>query len=59
MSKLSCYYVHGGLNYKNGFATTCPISGARLKKIDKLWKKDFNQHFENYKRIDDTIVRVK
>lgn len=55
MSKLPCYYAHGGLNYKNGFATVCPISGARLKMLDgqvpsKFWN---NQQFREYRQMLD------
>tara|TARA_B100000900_G_scaffold416281_1_gene451039 strand:+ start:9622 stop:12114 length:2493 start_codon:yes stop_codon:yes gene_type:complete len=32
-SKLPCYYAHGGVNFKNGFATTCPISSAHLVEL--------------------------
>jgi len=56
MSKLPCYYAHGGLNYKNGFATTCPISGARLKMLDddqvpsEFWN---NEQFKEYRKMLD------
>lgn len=56
MSKLPCYYAHGGLNYKNGFATTCPISGARLKMLDddqvpsQFWN---NEKFKEYRKMLD------
>ena len=54
-SKIPCYYAHGGLNYKNGFATVCPISGARLKEIDQEVPSQFwnNQHFTEYRKLLD------
>ena len=55
MSKLPCYYAHGGLNYKNGFATVCPISGARLKMLDGEVPSEFwnNAEFTQYRRMLD------
>lgn len=55
MSKLPCYYAHGGLNYKNGFATTCPISGARLKMLDSQVPSEFwnNENFKEYRKSLD------
>ena len=55
MSKLPCYYAHGGLNYKNGFATTCPISGARLKMLDGQLPSEFwnNDKFKEYRKSLD------
>lgn len=55
MSKLPCYYAHGGLNYKNGFATTCPISGARLKMLDGQVPSEFwnNDKFKEYRKCLD------
>lgn len=55
MSKLPCFYAHGGLNYKNGFATTCPISGARLKMLDGQVPSEFwnNQKFREYRQMLD------
>lgn len=55
MSKLPCYYAHGGLNYKNGFATTCPISGARLKMLDNQVPSEFwnNENFKEYRKSLD------
>lgn len=54
-SKIPCYYAHGGLNYKNGFATVCPISGARLKEIDAEVPSDFwnNEYFTEYRKMLD------
>lgn len=54
-SKIPCYYAHGGLNYKNGFATVCPISGARLKEIDQEVPSQFwnNQNFTEYRKLLD------
>ena len=54
-SKIPCYYAHGGLNYKNGFATVCPISGARLKELNgeipsKFWN---NNYFTEYRKLLD------
>ncbi len=56
--KLPCYYAHGGLNYKNGFATVCPISGARLKEIDKELPSKFwnNNYFTEYRKSLDRGV---
>lgn len=55
MSKLPCYYAHGGLNYKNGFATVCPISGARLKMLDGTVPSEFwnNENFKEYRKSLD------
>ncbi len=57
-SKIPCYYAHGGLNYKNGFATVCPISGARLKEIDQEVPSQFwnNQHFTEYRKLLDNGI---
>jgi len=33
MSKLSCFYTLGGINYKNGFVTSCPQQSDRLFDI--------------------------
>ena len=35
-SKLPCHYAHGGVNFKNGFATTCPISSAHLVELGEF-----------------------
>ena len=55
MSKLPCYYAHGGLNYKNGFATTCPISSDRLKMLDGELPSQFwnNDKFKEYRKMLD------
>ena len=58
MSKLPCYYAHGGLNYKNGFATVCPISAAKLQLVDhnvpsKFWN---NDKFRSYRRSLDAGI---
>ena len=52
MSKpLHCYYAISGLNYKNGFATTCPISSARLQMVDDTLPSKFlnNEKFKEYR----------
>lgn len=55
MSKLPCFYAHGGLNYKNGFATTCPISSDRLKMLDGEVPSEFwnNDKFKEYRKMLD------
>jgi len=45
MSKLPCFYAHGALNFKNGFATTCPISSAHLQELNE--GKDLPSEFWN------------
>ena len=50
MSKIPCYYTLGGLNFKNGFVTSCPIQSDHLHIIDgqlpsEFWNNDqFKQH---------------
>lgn len=48
---LSCYYALGGLNYKNGFATSCPQQSDQLQILDEAYlpsdiinSKNFVQH---------------
>jgi len=61
MSKLPCYYAHGGLNYKNGFATVCPISSDRLHMIDEKVPSQFwnNEKFKNYRKSLDKGIWPK
>ena len=33
MFKLSCFYAHGAFNFKNGFATPCPLVPAHLQEL--------------------------
>jgi len=51
-SKLPCYYAYSGLNYKNGFVTTCPIGPARLQTIDDKLPSEFwnNENFREYRQ---------
>lgn len=51
-SKLPCYYAYSGLNYKNGFVTTCPISPARLQMIDNQLPSEFwnNEKFRQFRQ---------
>ena len=53
MPSLPCYFAFNGLNYKNGFATTCPISAARLENLKKKTPSQFwnNKHFKNYRKL--------
>jgi hypothetical protein len=48
---LPCYYALGGLNYKNGFATSCPQQSDQLQILDDNYlpskiinNKNFKQH---------------
>jgi pyruvate-formate lyase-activating enzyme len=48
---LSCYYALGGLNYKNGFATSCPQQSDQLQILNEAYlpseiinSKNFVQH---------------
>jgi MoaA/NifB/PqqE/SkfB family radical SAM enzyme len=34
MNKISCFYSLGGINYKNGFVTSCPQQSDRLFEIE-------------------------
>lgn len=49
--KLPCYYAIGGINYKNGFATSCPQQSDQLQILDEAYlpseifnSKQFIQH---------------
>lgn len=55
MSKLPCYFAHGGVNFKNGFATVCPISAERLHIIDGTTPSNFynNKNFTQYRKLLD------
>jgi len=57
MSKLPCFYAHGAFNFKNGFATTCPISSAHLQELGQgpNLPSEFvnNVSFREYRRMLD------
>lgn len=49
-NKIPCYYALGGLNFKNGFATSCPIQSDHLHILNgslpsQFWNNEkFRQH---------------
>ena len=34
---LPCYYTIGGLNFKNGFVTSCPQQHEKMQILDDAW----------------------
>ena len=34
---LPCYYTIGGLNFKNGFVTSCPQQHEKMQILDEAW----------------------
>jgi hypothetical protein len=36
MNKIPCYYAIGGINYKNGFVTSCPQGSDQLHVIEQI-----------------------
>ena len=52
-----CFYAHGAFNFKNGFATTCPISSAHLQELGEgpNLPSEFvnNVSFREYRRMLD------
>ena len=51
-SKLPCYYALGGLNFKNGFATSCPIQVDQLHILDGTVPSEFwnNENFRDHRK---------
>lgn len=49
-NKLPCYYALGGINYKNGFVTTCPQTAAQLHIDDHLSVPSQFINNENFKK---------
>ena len=53
MSKISCYYTLGAINYKNGFVTSCAQQSDYLHIQKETLLKNTNKILE---KIDNTIV---
>ena len=53
MASLDCYYAVGGINFKNGFATSCPTQHEKFQMLDDeyLPSKFFNnENFKNHRK---------
>ena len=52
MFKLPCYYALGGLNFKNGFATSCPQQSDQLQILDGQLPSEFwnNKGFRDHRK---------
>lgn len=50
--KLPCYYALGGLNFKNGFATSCPTQSDHLHILDDKLPSEFwnNKYFRQHRK---------
>lgn len=50
--KIPCYYALGGLNFKNGFATSCPIQSDHLHLLNGQLPSEFwnNEHFKKHRK---------
>ena len=50
---LPCYYALGGINYKQGFATSCPQQSDRLQILDEAYLPSEmfnNEHFKQHRK---------
>tara|TARA_B110000503_G_scaffold35160_1_gene57491 strand:- start:4447 stop:5784 length:1338 start_codon:yes stop_codon:yes gene_type:complete len=53
MSSLPCYYAIGGINFKNGFVTSCPTQHEKMEILDDSYlPSEFfnNQQFRNHRK---------
>jgi len=50
--KIPCYYALGGLNFKNGFATSCPQQSDQLHILDNQLPSEFwnNKGFRTHRK---------
>jgi MoaA/NifB/PqqE/SkfB family radical SAM enzyme len=50
--KITCYYALGGLNFKNGFATSCPQQSDQLQILDGQLPSEFwnNKGFRDHRK---------
>lgn len=52
MPKISCFYALSGLNFKNGFATSCPQQSDQLHILDNQLPSEFwnNEGYRNHRK---------
>jgi MoaA/NifB/PqqE/SkfB family radical SAM enzyme len=52
MSKIPCFYALSGLNFKNGFATSCPQQSDQLQILDNQLPSEFwnNKGFRDHRK---------